>query len=165
MKTRCLNAIIAVLLFVYSTGIQAQTVKTKLNQVELMKQWIGSWRTEGTNLTSETHSFGVDGLEGFQKIQVKDSIVSEYKLILGYDKISDKYISAAISKNNPGIIIMVLWFTSENICERIPYEYISNPEQATTRAKIEFKSKDLMVGTFMEKNKPDRTYTMIREKK
>jgi hypothetical protein len=130
-----------------------------------MKQWIGSWRTEGTYLSSEIHSYGIDGFEGSQKTQVKDSILSEYKFIYGFDKKSDKYIVASISKYSPGVILMVYWFTSENICERIPFEYISNPEQATSRGKIEFKSKDLIVGTFMEKNKPDRTYTITREKK
>jgi hypothetical protein len=140
----------------------AQTANNKLNQVELMKQWIGSWKTEGTFLSSEIHAYGIDGFEGSQKTQVNDSIVSEYKFIYGYDKKNDKYVVASISKYSPGVTLMVFWFTSENICERVPFEYISNPEQATSRGIIEFKSKDLMVGTFMEKDKPDRTYRIIR---
>jgi hypothetical protein len=165
MKTLCLNSIIAMFLFFHSNGILAQTTQTNLNQVELMKQWIGSWRTEGTFLTTEIQSFGTDGLEGSQKIQVKDSIVSEVKMIFGYDKKSDKYIVASISNSRQGVILMALWFSSEHLCERIPFEYISNPEQATTRAILEFKSKDLMVGTYKEKNKPDRVYTSTRENK
>jgi hypothetical protein len=165
MKTICSTKVIILFLLLCSTEVKAQTMQTKLNQVELMKQWIGSWRTEGTYLTSEMHSYGIDGLEGSQKTQVNDSIVSEYKIIFGYDKKSDKYISAGISKYSTGVILMVFWFTSGNICERVPFEYISNPDQATSRGRIEFKSKDLMVGTFTEKNKPDRTYRIIREKK
>jgi hypothetical protein len=165
MKTLCLNAIISVFLLVNSNGILAQATQTKLNQVELMKQWIGSWRTEGTYISSEIHSYGIDGLEGFQRTQFKDSIASEHKFIYGYDKKTDKYISASIGKNNSGVLLMIFWFTSDNNCERIPLEYISNPEQATSKAIYEFKSKDLIVATFKEKNKPDRTYTITREKK
>lgn len=43
-----------------------------------MKQWIGSWRTVGTYISSEIHSFGNDGLEGFQLAQFKDSIGLRY---------------------------------------------------------------------------------------
>jgi hypothetical protein len=122
MKTFRSAKLIVLFLLFCSNGVKAQTMQTKLNQVELMKQWIGSWRTEGTYISSEIHSFGIDGLEGFQKTQFKDSIASEHKFIYGYDKKSDKYISASISKNNPGVSLMVFWFTSENTCERIPFE-------------------------------------------
>ena len=152
-------------LFIYSNGILAQATQTNLNQVELMKQWIGSWKTEGTYLTTEIRSFGTDGLEGSQKIQVKDSIVSEDKMFFGYDKKSDKYILASIGNRRQGVILMALWFSSEHVCERIPFEYISNPEQATTRAVLEFKSKDVIIGTYKEKDKPDRVYTTTRENK
>ena len=143
--------------------MQAQTNQTPLNQIELMKQWIGTWKTEGTYLSAEIHQYGIDGLEGFKKTQFKDSIKSEYKLIYGYDKKRDKYIFASIGKNSPGVILMAFWFTAKNLCERIPFEYISNPEQASSRAIYEFKSNNSIKATFIEKNKPDRIYTMIRE--
>jgi hypothetical protein len=162
MKALFLNAVIAVFLFVCSNGLLGQATQKNLNQIELMKQWIGSWRTEGTYLFTEVHAYGIDGLEGSQKIQVRDSIVSEEKMIFGYDKKSDKFILASISNRRQGVNLMALWFTSEHICERIPFENISNPEQATSRAIIEFKSKDLTVGTYKEKNKPDRQYTTTR---
>ena len=36
---------IAVFILICSTGMQAQTTQTKLNQVELMKQFIGTWQS------------------------------------------------------------------------------------------------------------------------
>lgn len=36
---------IAVFILICSTGIQAQTTQTKLNQLELMKQFIGTWQS------------------------------------------------------------------------------------------------------------------------
>jgi hypothetical protein len=163
MKAFYLWTLVVSCLIVSSKVMQAQTKQTPLNQIELMKQWIGTWKTEGTYLSSEIHSYGIDGLEGFQKIQFKDSIISEYKFIYGYDKNSDKYIFAAIGKNSPGVILMAFWFTEKNLCERIPYEYISNPEQASSRAIYEFKSNNSVKATFVEKNKPVRVYTIIRQ--
>jgi hypothetical protein len=43
MKTFCLTTIIAITLLLCTHGIQAQNTQTKLNQVELMKQFIGTW--------------------------------------------------------------------------------------------------------------------------
>ena len=45
MKNFCLAAVIAIFLLVCSIGIQAQTTKTQINQLELMKRFIGTWQT------------------------------------------------------------------------------------------------------------------------
>ena len=168
MKKTCLIHLIVLLMILCSGAVTAQpsqTAKTRLNQVELMKKWIGYWRSEGTYITSEIHPYGIDGLEGYQKAQIKDSIAQEHRFLYGYNKNIDKYISASISKNNSGLFLVVFWFTSANTCERIPFEDISDPEKASSKAIYEFKSKDQIIATFMEKNKPDRTFKIIREKK
>jgi hypothetical protein len=130
-----------------------------------MKQWIGLWRTEGTKITSELKPFGMNGLEGYQKIGTKDSIVSEYRFIYGYDKPSNKYISASISNKSQGILLMAFWFISKTKCERVSVDFINNPESATSKAIYEFVTPNLIKATFFEKNKPDRVYNIIREKK
>jgi len=165
MKKVCFINLIILLMAVCSNALTAQTTSTHLNQVELMKKWIGSWRTEGTYITSEIRRYGIDGLEGYQKVQIKDSIAQEHRFIYGYNKNIDKYISASISKNNSGLFLMAFWFTSENICERIPFEDISDPGKASSRAIYNFKSSDQIIATFKEKNKPDRTFAIVREKK
>jgi hypothetical protein len=140
----------------------------ELNQVELMKQMIGTWKGEFTNkdsvIIAEIKSFGNGGFEGNQKGLFKDKIWSEEKFVIGYDKKSDKYIGASIQKGNPDIYLMVLWYTSENTYVRIPFEYISNPEQAPLKAIYEFKSNDSFTGTFIKKDKPGKTYNWTRLK-
>jgi hypothetical protein len=96
MKKSFPNISIAVFLLLSALSMQAQTTGTRLNQVDLMKQWIGTWKTEGAYVSSEIKPFGNDALEGYQKTIVNDSVLSEHKFIYGYDKKSDKYISAAI---------------------------------------------------------------------
>ncbi len=164
MKTFYLTTIVVISLLLCANGIQAQT---QLNQIELMKQFLDTWKCEfgkGTNVISETKAFGYGGLEMHQKWFCKDKIMFEQKLIWGYDKTSDKYISARIRSDNPDIAIILFWFTSKNICERIPYEFLSNPELATSNAIYEFKSPDLMVATFKQKNELDRTFTWFKIK-
>ncbi len=45
MKKMHLTIGITVFILICSTGMQAQTTQTKLNQVELMKQFIGTWQS------------------------------------------------------------------------------------------------------------------------
>jgi hypothetical protein len=168
MKKFCLITEIAVFLLLCLNGVQAQTTQIQLNQVELMKQFVGNWKCEiakDTTVTSEIKSFGIGGMEANQKMLFKDKVFSKEKNIWGYDKKSDKYICARIWKDNPEIVLMVFWFTSKNTCVRIPFEYISNPEQATSKAIYEFKSTDLITKTDIENNKPIRTSTFTRIKK
>ncbi len=139
----------------------------ELNQVELMKKWIGTWKNEigkDSTVISEFIPMGKGGLEGSQNSFLKGKIVSEEKNLWGYDKKSDKYFCARIWKDKPDIILFAFWFTSENTCERIPFEYISNPEQAPIKTIYEFKSPDSVTKTDFEKTKPVKTYTGFRIK-
>jgi hypothetical protein len=156
----------------YVDSFVEQTVKYKepskeLSQVELMKKFVGKFRGElgkDTVVISDIKSFGISGLEANQKMLFKDKVLSEEKDVWGYDKKYDKYICARIWKDNPEIVLMVFWFTSENTCERIPFEFISNPEQATSKAIYEFKSPDLIIKTDIVNGKPVRTYSWTRVK-
>ena len=138
-----------------------------LNQVELMKKFAGKFKGElgkDTVVISDIKSFGISGLEANQKMLLKDKVLTEEKNVWGYDKKYDKYICARIWKENPEIVLMVFWFTSENTCERIPFEFISNPEQATSKAIYEFKSPDLTIKTDIVNGIPVKTYSWTRVK-
>jgi hypothetical protein len=149
-------------------NVQNSETSRELNQVELMKQTTGTWKCEFPNkdssIVAEMKSFGNGGIEVNQKWFFKDKILFDQKFVSGYDKKSDKYIGAMINKDNPEISLSAYWFTSKNKYERIPFENISNPEQATFKMTYEYKSHDLMIGTIIEKNKPDRTFTWVRVK-
>ena len=150
-------------------SVKNSETSKELNQIELMKQAIGTWKGEfddkDSTIVAEMKSFGNGGIEGGQKWFFKDKILFDQKFVSGYDKKSDKYIGAMISKDNPEIILFAFWFTSKTTYQRIPFEFISNPEQATSKAIYEFKSIDMFTATFINKNKPDKTYTWVRVKK
>jgi len=61
MKKICSTTMIAVFLLLFSNEISAQTLQPKLNQMELMKQLLGTWQRttdEGTVEILETKLFG-----------------------------------------------------------------------------------------------------------
>jgi hypothetical protein len=165
MKKICLTITIAVLLLICSNAIQAQTTQTKLNQVELMKQFLGTWKSEmvqDTIWTGEGKSFG-NGMELYFKGETKGKIVSEMKSLIGYDKKNDKLIEADLM-NSSDIMVYAFWFNLKNKCIEIPYEYIANPEKAPLKWDIEFKSPDLFIQTLTENNKIVQVMTFKREK-
>ena len=167
MKTLRAFTMIFVFLLLFSNGIQAQTVQPQLNQVELIKQFIGSWKGEiskDTIVTSEIKSFGTGGIEGYQTTLLKDKIISEETNVWGYDKKRDKYLCARIWKANPEVSLMEFRFTSENTCERIPFGCLSSSEPNASKAIYEFKSKDLIVKTDIINDKVTKTFTFTRVK-
>ena len=53
MKNLYLAGVTVMLLLVCSTGLQSQTTKTQLNQLEVMKRFIGTWQANVGNDTIE----------------------------------------------------------------------------------------------------------------
>jgi hypothetical protein len=61
MRTFCFTTIIALFLSLWSNEIPAQKIQSELNQMELMKQLLGTWQRtidEGTVQIMETKLFG-----------------------------------------------------------------------------------------------------------
>jgi len=107
MKKLYLKTPIAVLLLFCSNEIQAQTTQTKLNQVELYKQFLGTWQRnvrndEDTTFFWETKSFG-EGFEVYMKGESRGKIIWEVKSVVGYDKKNDMLIEAMIMNFSPKI--------------------------------------------------------------
>jgi len=112
---------IAVFLFIGIIGMKAQTTQTKLNQFELVKQFIGIWKAEMVRDTSwimEYKSFG-NGMEFYLTAETKGTIIFELKTLMGYDKYRDKLIEFGIVKSSPEIKHYEGWFTSANKCEEV----------------------------------------------
>ncbi len=138
----------------------------EINQVELMKQWIGSWKAEfgkDTIAFFDQKAYGV-GQEVFIKATLKGKMIGEGKQLWGYDKKLDKIIFASELKGQEGLGITALWFISKNKYVGVPYSDISNPENASLKWEGEFKSHDTYVETHLLNNKPVTTDTYTRIK-
>ena len=137
----------------------------ELNQVELHKQFVGDWKTEAgkdTVVIWNVKSYGT-GIDGYFKIDTKGKIVMEGKQLWGYDKNLDKYTMSEMIKGMDNALYSS-WFTSKNKCTMIFYSDILNPDNASIKYEVEFKSPDILVQTTIKNNKPVKVDTMIRVK-
>lgn len=159
MKTFCKSILITIVLLIGIIRIQAQT---KLDQVELMKQFIGAWKCElgkDTFLISENTLFGTGMLSNSQ-IVTKGSNLDSIIQLYGYDKKADKFIVAEQIKSSPVIEICTAWFTSKNTGEIV----VTNPENAPFKFKFEFKTPNLIVQTAILDDKVIKEITGTRIK-
>jgi hypothetical protein len=165
MKTLRAATMIVAFLLLCSYGSQAQNAQTKLNQVDLAKQFVGSWTGEiakDTILMWDIKSIGT-GEECDYKYITKGRTIIEGKQLWGYVKGIDKYIIAVITEK-PDIEIYAFWFTTKNKYLMLQYGDISNPEKADIKYEGEFKSPETYVETFFMNNKPVKTYGYKRVK-
>ena len=138
MNTIFRSFLVAVFQLIIIAGIQAQDVQSKLNQIELMKQFIGTWKCElgrDTFLITETKPFGT-GMISKSQIFTKDNVLDSIIQVFGFDKKADKFILAELIKSSQAIEICSTWFTSDKAGEIL----IINPDNAPLKFKFEFKS-------------------------
>ncbi|MCX6262787.1 MAG: hypothetical protein NTY95_18450 [Bacteroidia bacterium] len=165
MKKFCLTIAIAVLCMIISNEVQAQTTQTKLNQVELMKQFAGTWKSETNDTTNiiEDKSYG-DGHDVYIKTETKGKIIWEQKSLIGYDKKNDILIEAIIKHSSPNIMLCSIRFIASNKFEEILLEDISTPENVTEKWINELKSPDLLILTIVKNDKVVSVNTFKRVK-
>jgi hypothetical protein len=137
----------------------------ELNQVDLMKQFLGNWETEygkDTITYFDQKAYGV-GQEVFIKSTTKGKTIGEGKQLWGYDKKLDKIVNSSEVKGQD-MGIYGIWFISKNKYIGVQYSDISNPQEASTKWEGEFKSPDTYVETMIVNNKAVRTDTYTRVK-
>lgn len=165
MKILCLIPMIALFLLFSTKGIQAQITQSKLNQVELMQQFNGTWKNMDNDTTYiwECKSFG-SALEFTIKTETKGKATIDAKSLLGYDKENDRLIEAVIDPKSPEIYLCPCWFTSRNSFVQILWKDKADPDKADFKWVIEFTNPDSFVITQIKNNKKGVPYTYLREK-
>jgi hypothetical protein len=162
MKISCKTILIYGFILISINTILAQKVENKLNQVDLMKQFVGSWKGEvgkDTIIIGDNTAFGT-GLVCNSQIIVKGKIINSVKQLYGYDKKIDKFIVAELIESSPIIEICTTWFTSAKTGELV----VTNPDNAPFKFKFEFKSPDLIVQTAIQNDKKIKEIILTRIK-
>lgn len=160
MKKVYLAAIIAVFGLIRPNHLLAQT---KLNQIELIKQFISNWKVESgkdTTVLWEIKSYGT-GLECNFRYVIKDAIFTEGRQIWEYDNKTDKFILTSATE---GIEAgnSALWFTSKDKSIIVPLNEIADPQNASFRLEMEFKSPGMFLQSTIVNNKVLNTDTFHR---
>ena len=165
MKTLYLTLTVIVLLLLCTNLAQAQTNQTNLNQTELTKQFMGSWKCDFGNDTTffmEGKLYGT-GSEYNYNYAAKGKLFMEGKQLAGYDKKIDKIVYVNLEKGKD-IEMLALWFTSTNKYIITSYRDIANPEKASFKFEGEFKSPNLFIEKLIINGNLLKTYTMTRVK-
>jgi hypothetical protein len=160
MKTFSTIPLIVLFFFINTNRMQAQTAQTKLNQVELMKQFIGTWKSEfgdGTIFTSENRPFG-NGMICNSQIVTKGKTVDSVTQLFGYDNKTDRFIIAELKTSSPVIELCATWFSSKNTGEIV----VINPDNAPFTFKFEFKTPDVIIQTAISDGKVVNEITLTR---
>jgi len=156
MKTFYLTLTMIALLLLSTNAAQAQTTQPKLNQVELMKQFTGTWETiagKDTTGFAEMKPYGT-GFECSWKYITKGKITSEGKQLYGYDKKIDKFIYVNLEKGKDIDQIKAQWFISTNKYKVTYYNDIENPDKSSFNVEGEFKSPNSLTETWIKNGKP-----------
>jgi hypothetical protein len=136
MKTFYSTAMIFAFLLLYSNGIHAQTT-TKLDQMALMKQYLGIWKGEVAKDTVMILNFTPFGkaIEDNYKLVTKGKILFSGKEIYGYNQEYDKIIIASLTDYSPEIGLGVGWVISKDTGNVVGYQYLSNPEKDNNKVQ------------------------------
>ena len=147
---------IIVSLILCSNWIQAQSTQTKLDQVELMKQWLGTWQADIGKDTVELWEGKLYGEAVVINVyQIINGKKSDYYLInCGYDKRDDKLKGYNLLPNSHyGTWIGM--FTTDKIFKADMVDTF-NSEIVWWKNEVEFKPPSEMI---VEAFKPDGTKT------
>jgi hypothetical protein len=147
MKSFCSAIVIGLLFLIGSKEIYAQTTQSQLNQVELMKQFLGNWECKFGKTTiyrSVNKPFGT-GLTITIQIISNGEIIDSVKQLFGYDNKTDKYIVAELIKSSSVIEIGTAWFVSEHAGSI----FITDSDGDELKFNFEFITPDIMKETAM----------------
>lgn len=145
MKSFCITILIAMFFSISIKETSAQTTQTKLNQVELMKQFIGTWECElgkRTIYRSDNKQFG-NGMACIIQVISNGEIVDSVEQLFGYDANTDKFVLAELIKSSSIVEISSVWFTSEHTGEIIT----TDPDHTKRKFNFEFITPDLIKET------------------
>lgn len=136
MKTLFSSSMI-VLLLLGANVAQAQTTQPKLDQMALMKQYLGIWKGEVAKDTVMILNFTPYGkaIEDNYKLITKGKILFSGKEIYGYNQEYDKIIIASLTDYSPEIGLGVGWVISKDTGNVVGYQYLSNPEKDNNKVQ------------------------------
>lgn len=157
------NAILITLfIFINMNKLQAQKTQTKLDQTELLKQFIGTWVCDykkDTSLIIENTPFGI-GMISNGKIVTNGETIETIMQLYGYDKEKDRFNIAELIKSSSVLEIMNARFISETSGEMI----VTNTENAKYNWRFEFKTPDLIVQQALLDDEVVKEVLLNREK-
>ena len=145
MKKLCLTIVVFVFLLSISNVIQAQNTQTKLNQVELMKQWLGTWQNDTAKDTIEiweAKPYGKAIIAAVYRV-IKGVKSDSYMINFGYDDRDDKIKGFNLSPNTD-FMTWIGVFTTDKLFKVDALDSFK-PEIVWFKNEVEFKTNTEMI--------------------
>ena len=137
----------------------------ELNQAELAKQFLGSWKCEfnDTTMVFDQRLYGKLGQDVTYKLSTKGKPIAEGRQLSAYDNKLDRISIISVTKDAD------TWVGSLKFSSKNKYSYVFagdtyHPESAIYRGEGEIVSPDKYVEKFMRGDKVLQTYTYTRIK-
>ncbi len=154
--------ILGLLLFV-PIGLQAQTTQTSLNQIELTRQFLGTWEENSSNDTIgawEGKLYG-EAVEAHVYLKANGSKIDSYITLFGFDRRDGKLKGYNYFPNSQ----FATWigaFTTEKIFKIDGLDSFK-PEVIWWKAEFEFKSPtEVILRNFNHSGEKTAEYTFIK---
>jgi len=167
MKKLFLTTMIIVSMLLGTSEMRAQTTEAQLNQVELLKLYFGTWKSDYKDTTEVfvMTPYG-KGMQVSFKQSTKGKVLFQCKQVWGYDKESDKTLGIQFVRSSSSTVFYVCWFTSKNVNETIEYVVRNDGklEKTNSQWKEDFKSRDMFIQSHMINNKTVSMRTFMRVK-
>lgn len=164
MKNKLVSFVAIALLSFCVGGLQAQDPVQKLDQVKLMKQFVGTWKADmgkDTLLTSEYKDWGT-GIDGNARMEVGGKVVMERRQLFGYNSKTSQFTEAEVTKGSD-IELWACWWTSETRMVGVLQENLSLGEKAPIVVEILMKSGKSFQQKVWQNGKMIFTKTMVRQ--
>ena len=148
--------------------IPAQDMQNRLDQVELMQQFVGTWtsemiRKDTGRLVVTVVPYG-SSMECTVRLTSGGRILNEGKWLWGYNPEYDKYIAAEISTSTPDINLFTYRFILKNVAEKAELADVPDSDPTLLISRFDFKSPDLIIQTVTRNGILMNTFTITRVK-
>jgi hypothetical protein len=152
------------------SAVNAQEPAARLDQVALVRKFVGLWRLDAPGDTVfylEQRPFGDTAFIVTTWTVVRGKRVGEGRRVYGYDGDSRRYVGALVGNRRSRLGLLSFWFTSETRCEGNNYRDAGNPNGSLSRHfVVEFTSPDRWVQTNMYPDgRAGDTESFVRVKK
>lgn len=115
------------------------TPQTQLNQTELFRQFLGTWKLQVNKDTVYTFVCKAvdDGLDVDLTCESSGQITMEQKALISYDQKSNKFIQKSGNQDTPPY---AMWFDSPDICKAGPIDNFSDLANIRPDRRWQFKA-------------------------
>lgn len=140
-------------------------MQKELNQIELHKQFIGSWKIEvgkDTICLWDVKPYG-SGFDCYFKYVTNGKPIMEGKQMWEYDKATDRYTLAEVIKDTE-LKMYASYFVTNSKCIMTELSDVMHPESARKKWEVEIKSPQSMVQNYLVANKLKKSFSYQRVK-